>query len=96
MGNALQRAFWDWGEAGGMTARKTRAQRDLERATELLRKPGARLMMMHTKNPAEYRWFIVPGGPVETRIAEKIIDRPDVYGCADGLFPGRDQTWKFA
>ena len=79
-----------------MTVRKPKSQQDLERATKLLRRPGARLMMMHTQNPAEFRWFIVPGGPVATRIAEKLIDRPDVYGCADGLFPGCDQTWKFA
>lgn len=79
-----------------MNARKSRPQRNLERATELLRKPGARLLLMHTKNTAQHQWFIVPGGPVETHITEKIIDRPDVHGCADGLFPGFDQTWRFS
>ena len=85
-----------------MTAKKTRRQRELERATALLRKPGARLMLMHASNPAECkpdketkRWFIVPGGQVAADIAEELRARPDIYGCADGLFPGCDQTWRF-
>jgi hypothetical protein len=84
-----------------MAAKKTKAQRELERATDLLRKPGARLMLMHTSNGASCqahevkRWFIVPGGYVPDEIAKKLIDRPDVHGSADGLFPGCDQTWRF-
>lgn len=82
--------------------KKSRAQRDLERATELLRKPDARLVLMHTNNPLDCSsdkrtmgYFIIPGKQISYEIAQKLIDRPDVYGCADGLFPGCDQTWRF-
>jgi hypothetical protein len=80
--------------------RKTRRQRDLERFTAMLRRPGARLLLMHTSSPTECstetkRWFIVPGGQVPADIAEELKARPDVYGCADGLFSGCDQTWRF-
>lgn len=64
--------------------RKTKAQRELERATEMLRKPGARLMLMHTSNPA---------GCSKDKETKRW---PDVCGGKDGLFPGRDQTWRFA
>jgi hypothetical protein len=76
-------------------AKKTKAQRELERATALLRKPGARLMLMHTSNGAECstsevkRWFIVPGGPVAADIAAKLIERPDVCGGAEYEANGR-------
>lgn len=79
----------------GKPARKSKVQRELERATELLRKPGACLVRMYTRNPAEFQWYIVPGGPVGLSVAEKLIERPDVHGGKDGLFPGCDQTWRF-
>jgi hypothetical protein len=85
------------------TTRKSKAQRDLERATEMLRKPGACLVLMHTNNPLDCGqdkrtkgYFIVPGKQVSFDIAQKLIDRPDVCGSQDGLFPGCDQTWRFA
>lgn len=86
------------------TARKTKAQRELERATEMLRKPGARLVLMHTNNPLDCGnnekrtkgYFIIPGKQVSFDIAQKLIDRPDVCGGKDGLFPGCDQTWRLS
>jgi hypothetical protein len=80
----------------GKPARKSKAQRELERATEMLRKPGARLVRMFTKNPAEFQWYIIPGGAIGIHVAEKLIERPDVFPGRDGLFPGIDQTWGFS
>ena len=76
--------------------RKSKAQRELEKAAQLLRRPGARLLLMHANRPLGMQWFIAPGGPVTAEVAAKLIDRPDVCGCSDGLFPGHDQTWRLA
>jgi hypothetical protein len=76
------------------TSRKSKAQRDLDRAADMLRRPGARLCLMHAG--ASKQFYIVPGGAVSHEIAGKLIDRPDVCGQHDGLFPGCDQTWRFA
>lgn len=75
--------------------RKTKAQRELERATEMLRKPGAALIRSHSRNPAEFQWFITPGTRISNDIAAKLIERPDVRGSKDGMWPGLDQTWRF-
>lgn len=76
------------------TVRKTKDQCELERATEMLQKPGARLVRMFTKNPAEFQWYIIPGGPVGIHVAAKLIERPDIIPSKDGLFPRIDQTWR--
>lgn len=52
-------------------------------------------MLMHINdNGGGKAYFIVPGGAVTYEIAEKLIARPDVMACQDGLFPGCDQTWQ--
>jgi hypothetical protein len=64
-----------------------------EKAIELMRRPGARLLRMHNRsNGVEY--YVEPGGPVEPATAVKIMDHPNVRGGADGLFPGLEQTWR--
>jgi hypothetical protein len=60
-------------------------------ALELLRE-GRLLMKMHTAHGR--RWFIVPGGQVNDRTAERILQRPDVQPYDSGLFPGHDQTFR--
>jgi len=67
----------------------------LQRALDLMRRPNARLVRMHSNskvNGVEY--FVVPGGPVELETAEKIKAYPLVRGDGDALFPGLDQTWR--
>jgi hypothetical protein len=76
-----------------MSAHKTNRQRAFERARDMLRKPGARLMLMHTNQSAGRQYYIVPGGPIHRDIAAEIIDLPDVSPAMDGLFPGHSQTW---
>jgi hypothetical protein len=39
-------------------------------------------------------YFVVPGGPVEHAVADKIKAHPLVRAGEDGLFPGHDQTWR--
>lgn len=73
---------------------RTKHERQLIKATEWLRRPNARLVCMHANGSPEY--YVIPGGYVSREIAKELIDRPDVYGSKDGLFPGHDQTWQFA
>lgn len=67
----------------------------IKRATELLRKPDHRLMLMFAPNlPNGKAYYVVPGGYLEPSDAEKIIARPDVHAYDDGLFPNCEQSWK--
>ena len=36
-----------------------------------------------------------PGGYVEPKTAEKLIQHPQVRAAEDGLWPGLSQTWRF-
>jgi hypothetical protein len=62
-------------------------------AIELLRSGQRYLAQMHTR--AGRKWFIVPGGEVDTKIAQELLARPDIQPANDGLFPGISQTFKF-
>jgi hypothetical protein len=53
---------------------------------------GAKLMKMHAPG-GELTYFVVPGGHVSEKDAEKLKQRPDVHAQNDGLFPGVSQTW---
>jgi hypothetical protein len=53
---------------------------------------GARLAKMHGKHRRE--WFLIPGGPVEEKLAIELISMPDIIGENDGLLPGLDQTYR--
>jgi hypothetical protein len=53
---------------------------------------GARLGRMHGKHRQE--WFLIPGGPVEEKLAIELISMPDIIGEDDGLFPGLSQTYR--
>lgn len=74
-----------------MAERKYLTQR---KAEDMLRLPGHRLMLMHTNGGDGECYYIVPGGPVEREVAEKIIARADAHASSDGLFPGCNQTWR--
>lgn len=64
----------------------------LRQAVELLHRTDTRLMLMHTNAGDEF--YIVPGGRVDARDAQKILERPDVRSFDDGLFPGHAQQWR--
>lgn len=64
----------------------------LRQAIELLHRADTRLMLMHTRDGQEF--YIVPGGRVDARDAQKILERPDVQSFDDGLFPGHPQQWR--
>jgi hypothetical protein len=51
-------------------------------------------MSPNPNKPADYRWFVVPGGPVKSEVAERIKEHPGVVSGKDGLWPNHDQTWK--
>ena len=56
---------------------------------------GSSIVVMHDHKSATGKsFFVVPGGYVDVRVAEKIIKRPDVIPADDGLFPGCTQSWK--
>jgi hypothetical protein len=73
-----------------MTERKL----TLNRALDLLRLPGRRLIQTFSYY-GKPDYSIVPGGGrVEPDVAKRIIDHPQVIGGKDALFPGHHQTWR--
>jgi hypothetical protein len=62
-------------------------------ALDLMRE-GRLLTRMHTVNGL--RWFVVPGGKVTDKVAERILARPDVQPHDSGLFPGCEQTFQLS
>lgn len=61
---------------------------------DLLRLPGHRLMKMndpHSPNGKSY--YIVPGGYVDPKDAEKIIQHPEIKILDEGLLENNPQSW---
>lgn len=60
-----------------------------------LRRPGARLVLVHSNDPAKNGYFILPGGwRVAKRIAEALISGPHMQPHDQGLFPDQPQSWR--
>jgi hypothetical protein len=60
-----------------------------------LQRPGARLVLVHSKDPTNNGYFILPGGwRVAKATAEVIIGSPDVQPYDQGLFPDQPQSWR--
>lgn len=75
--------------------KRTMKSLSLNNAELLLRRPGTKLMMMHTNDPKEpMAYYILPGGYISASIAEKLIARPDVVPNQDGLLPDTTQSWQ--
>jgi hypothetical protein len=51
---------------------------------------GAKLMCMHSQTGKQ--WYLIPGGAVQTNVAEALIKEDDVASGRDGMF-GDQQTW---
>lgn len=65
-----------------------------DKATELLRRPGYRLMQMKNNNAKHgHDFYIVPGGAISEENARKILEHPYCRKFDDGLFPGNPQSW---
>ena len=63
-----------------------------DKAMALMRLPDTRLIK--TNNPdGSCVYDIVPGGRVDSDVAEKIKGHPQTTPCNDGLWPGLSQTW---
>jgi len=60
---------------------------------DMMRRPEVRLIKTKSANGDVY--YLVPGGYVEPKTAEKLIQHPQVRGAEDGLLPGFSQTWRF-
>jgi hypothetical protein len=60
---------------------------------DMMRDLGAILIKTKSANGDVY--YLVPGGYVEPKTAEKLIQHPQVRGAEDGLLPGFSQTWRF-
>jgi hypothetical protein len=57
--------------------------------------PGARLVLVHSNDPAKNGYFILPGGwRVAKRIAEALISGPHMQPHDHGLFPDQPQSWR--
>ena len=73
---------------------KARASR-FQKAMDLMRRPGARLIKTHTSNGG-CSHYIAPGGYIEPEVAEQIKKHPLVRAGEDGMWPGLSQTWRIA
>jgi hypothetical protein len=66
---------------------KSKNPLSMKRALEFMRRGSCLLNQGGT-------WYVIPGGNVDPACARLIIERADVHGAADGLWPGFDQTWR--
>jgi hypothetical protein len=65
----------------------------LDKAMALMRLPET-LLIRTNKPDGSCVYDIVPGGRVDSEVAEKIKGHPHVTPCEDGLWPGLSQTWR--
>jgi hypothetical protein len=79
----------------------------LDDAMNLMHRKDARMVRMNTKDGPQ--WFVVIagarsrstsrtmqrcGGRIKDDHAKKILERPDIHGAEDCLFPGLRQTYR--
>jgi hypothetical protein len=62
-----------------------------DKGIEMMRRPGTRLVQMHSGQGLA--WFLVPGGPVSSGVADRIRNHPLVRAKRDDLFPGLSHSW---
>ena len=66
----------------------------LEKVLHLLRKPGARLVRLHSNNGGAGFYVWPRGGRVSDEVAELLLKRDDIQPYDSGLFPGHPQSWR--
>ena len=70
------------------------AKLSLEKALHLLRKPDARLVLLH-RNHDGVGFYVWPrGGRVSDEVAQLLLGRNDIQPYGSGLFPGHAQSWR--
>ena len=70
------------------------AKLSLEKALNVLRKPGARLVRLHSNNGGAGFYVWPRGGRVPEDVAHLLLGRNDVQPYDSGLFPGHRQSWR--
>jgi hypothetical protein len=69
------------------------ANKKLNQALDLLRRPDALLVQLHTGKGTSF--FIWPsGGRISDEVARALLERNDVQPHDNGLLPGHPQSWK--
>ena len=66
----------------------------LEKVLDLLRKPDARLVRLHSNNGGRGFYVWPNGGRVSDDIAQLLLGRNDIQPYDNGLFPGHPQSWR--
>jgi hypothetical protein len=68
-------------------------RKTLRWAEDMLRRPGARLVLSHTSR-ANQRYAITPrGGAIRDDVAERLLREKPMAPCDRGLFPDTPQSW---
>jgi hypothetical protein len=67
----------------------------LYNALDLLRRRDARMIQTNVRDRVEY-WLTPSGIRVKDEIAAQIKAHPGIRAGKDGMFPGMDQTWRWA
>ena len=66
----------------------------LEKVLHLLRKPGARLVRLHSNNGGAEFYVWPGGGRVSDEVAQLLLKRDDIQPHGSGLLPGHPQSWR--
>jgi hypothetical protein len=60
-----------------------------------LRRQGSRLVLVHSHNPGQHGFFILPGGiRVDQATAQPVLECRDLRPHDEGLFPSCPQSWR--
>ena len=70
------------------------AKLSLEKALNVLRKPGARLVRLHSNNGGAGFYLWPRGGRVSDEVAQLLLGRNDIQPFGNSLFPGHPQSWR--
>ena len=66
----------------------------LENALQLLSKPDARLVRLHSNNGGAGFYVWPRGGRVSDEVAQLLLQRDDIQPYGNGLFSGHPQSWR--
>jgi hypothetical protein len=75
---------------------RDKARKAVDRAVDLLRKPGRELVLTHTPDTVSGRSFhIQPDGVrIAEETARKLLEHPRIQPDSDGLLAGHPQSWR--
>jgi hypothetical protein len=70
------------------------SKRPIDKALDLMRKPDAKLVRLHSNSGGAGFYVWPDGGRIPDEIAQLLIERGDVQPHDSGLFPGHPQSWR--